>query len=100
MSDTRIAGAPERFDTLPDDETMAGTVVALEERGFGVEVVADRDGARIAVLARIPDGSSVMTNTSVTLDEAGITGAINDGGPTTRRATRCWRWISRLRARR
>jgi len=46
-----------------------------------VEVVDDLDAARQAVLARIPQGSSVMTNTSVTLDEAGITGAINDGGP-------------------
>jgi hypothetical protein len=32
------------------------------------------------VLARIPDGSSVMTNTSVTLAETGIADAINDGG--------------------
>jgi acyl-CoA hydrolase len=30
------------------------------------------------VLARIPDGSSVMTNTSVTLAETGIADAIND----------------------
>jgi acyl-CoA hydrolase len=46
-----------------------------------VEVVADRDAARAAVLARIPAGSAVMTNTSVTLDQTGIAGAINDGGP-------------------
>jgi hypothetical protein len=32
------------------------------------------------VLARIPEGSSVMTNTSVTLQETGIEGAINNGG--------------------
>ena len=38
------------------------------------------DAARQAVLARIPDGSSVMTNTSVTLDQTGIADAINDGG--------------------
>jgi hypothetical protein len=30
------------------------------------------------VLARIPDGSSVMTSTSVTLAETGIAAAIND----------------------
>jgi len=42
--------------------------------------VDDLDAARDAVLARIPHGSSVMTNTSVTLEEAGITDAVNDSG--------------------
>ena len=72
--------APDRFTALPDDQTLAATVVALEEHGFSVEVVDDLDAAREAVLARIPEGSSVMTNTSVTLEETGIADAINDGG--------------------
>ncbi len=75
------AETPERFTTLPDDQTLAATVVALEEHGFSVEVVDELDEARAAVLARIPEGSSVMTNTSVTLEETGITEAINNGGP-------------------
>jgi len=62
--------ATDRFTELPDDQTIADTVVALEEHGFSVEVVA-----------RIPEGSSVMTNPSVTLQETGIRGAIDDGGP-------------------
>src|SRR5262245_65670375 len=70
-----------RFSTLPDEQALAQTVVALEEHGFSVEVVDDLDAARTAVLARIPRGSSVMTNTSVTLQETGIADAINDGGP-------------------
>ena len=69
----------DRFTTLPDDQTLAATVVALEEHGFSVEVVDDLDAARKAVLARIPKGSSVMTNTSVTLQETGIADAINGG---------------------
>ena len=73
--------APDRFTALPDEQTLAGTVVALEEHGFSVEVVGDLAAAREAVLARIPEGSSVMTNTSVTLEETGIADAINDGGP-------------------
>jgi acyl-CoA hydrolase len=73
--------APERFTTLPDEQTLTDTVVALEEHGFSVEVVDDLDAARNAVLARIPKGSSVMTNTSVTLQETGIADAINNGGP-------------------
>jgi acyl-CoA hydrolase len=71
---------PDRFAALPDEDTLAATVTALEEHGFSVEVVDDLDAAREAVLARIPDGSSVMTNTSVTLQEAGITDAVNDSG--------------------
>ncbi len=70
-----------RFTTLPDEQTLAATVVALEEHGFSVEVVDSLDAAREAVLARIPEGSSVMTNTSVTLEEAGIAAAVNEGGP-------------------
>ena len=73
--------APDRFTVLPDHETLAATVVALEEHGFGVEVVDDLDAARDAVLGRIPAGSSVMTNSSVTLQETGIADAINNGGP-------------------
>jgi hypothetical protein len=73
--------APGRFTALPDHETLAATIVALEEHGFSVELVDDLDAAREAVLARIPEGSSVMTNTSVTLQETGIADAINDGGP-------------------
>jgi hypothetical protein len=72
---------PDRFTSLPDEQALAATVVALEEHGSSVEVVADLDAARAAVLARIPDGSSVMTNTSVTLADTGIADAINDGGP-------------------
>ena len=73
--------APDRYTALPDDQTLADTVVALEEHGFSVEVVDDLDAAREAVLARIPEGTSVMTNTSVTLEETGIAAAIDDGGP-------------------
>jgi acyl-CoA hydrolase len=70
---------PDRFTTLPDEAALSATVVALEEHGFSVEVVGDLDAARQAVLARIPEGSSVMTNASVTLDQAGIADAINNG---------------------
>jgi acyl-CoA hydrolase len=72
---------PDRFGTLPDDQRLASAVTALEEHGFSVEVVGNLAAAREAVLARIPNGSSVMTNTSVTLADAGIAEAINDGGP-------------------
>src|ERR1700750_1689571 len=77
MSTTAV---PDRFTTLPDDSDLQTTVVALEEHGFSVEVAGDLDAARQAVLARIPEGASVMTSTSVTLEQTGIADAINDGG--------------------
>ena len=95
MSTTAV---PDRFTTLPDEHALQATVVALEEHGFSVEVVSDLDAARQAVLARIPEGSSVMTNTSVTLDQTGIADAITTAAAgTSRRATRCSRSTTRPR---
>ena len=76
-----MTDASDRFTALPGAQELAATVVALEEHGFSVDVVDGPDEARTAVLARIPAGSSVMTNTSVTLQETGIADVINDGGP-------------------
>jgi hypothetical protein len=76
-----ITDTATRFTALPDDDTLAATIVALEEHGFSVEVVEDLDAARRATLNRIPAGSTVMTNTSVTLDEAGVADAVNGDGP-------------------
>lgn len=70
-----------RFTALPDEATLSATVVALEEHGFSVEIVDDLAAARRAALARIPHGSTVMTNTSVTLTRTGIEEAVNGGGP-------------------
>jgi hypothetical protein len=72
--------APDRFTALPDEQTLAETTIALEEHGFSVELVEDLEDARAAVLARIPEGAAVLTNTSVTLEDSGIAAAINDGG--------------------
>jgi hypothetical protein len=72
--------AGDRFTALPDEATLATTVIALEEHGFSVELVDTLSAARDAVLARIPEGSTVMTNTSVTLQETGIADAIDGDG--------------------
>lgn len=66
-----------QFDVLPDERTVVATVAALESRGFTVEVVDDLTAARKAVLARIPHGARVWKNTSVTLDETGISAEVD-----------------------
>jgi acyl-CoA hydrolase len=72
--------ATDRFIALPDEKTLAATAVALEEHRFSVEVVDDIKTAREAVLGRIPVGSSVMTNTSMTLQDIGIRDEIDKSG--------------------
>ena len=69
----------DRFTALPDEGTLADTVAGLEEHGISVEVVDDLDLARESVLARMPEGSSVMTNPSVTLQSTGIVRAVDEG---------------------
>ncbi|MFC6010488.1 LUD domain-containing protein [Nocardia lasii] len=70
------------FDVLPDERTVAETVAALESHGFTVEVVDDLAAAKDATLARIPHGARVWKNTSVTLDETGISAEVdNPDGP-------------------
>jgi hypothetical protein len=79
--------APDPYTALPDEETLAATVIALEEHGFSVEVFSDLDAARDAVLACILEGSIVMTNTSVTLQEPASRPRSTKAIDTSRRAT-------------
>jgi hypothetical protein len=37
---------PDGLSTLPDERALPASVVALEEHGFSVQVVGDRDAAR------------------------------------------------------
>ena len=46
MSTTAV---PDRFTTLPDEDALQATVVALEEHGFSAEAAADTGAARQAL---------------------------------------------------
>ena len=76
-----MATQSNRFAELAEDVTLMDTVLGLEARAFSVDVVDDLDAARRTVLTRIPEGSSVMTYPSVTLEETGIAQAIDEDGP-------------------
>jgi hypothetical protein len=39
------AHAPSPYTALPDEQTIADTIVALEEHGFSADVVDDLDAA-------------------------------------------------------
>lgn len=74
-----LAAAPQWAAVAGEDQTTS-TIAALRERGFEVQVVDDGDAAREAVLGLIPDGSEVHQASSTTLDEIGVTNAINTSG--------------------
>jgi hypothetical protein len=59
-----------------NDEVIEKVAEALRKRGMQVFVVNNRDEAREKVLELMPKGSEVMRANSITLDESGLTDAI------------------------
>lgn len=68
------------YTTLASKETINLTKKSLEERGFEVIVVQTGAEAKAAALQLLQKGSDVFTATSVTLDQTGISSAINESG--------------------
>lgn len=69
-----------KYTTLPEDDVIDRTAEALRAHGFDVQVVDSGEEAKAAILALIPEGAEVMTNTSRTLDDIGVSAAINESG--------------------
>ena len=65
------------WEKLADDKTIKKTIAALKASGIETEAVNSSNEARKKVLQLIPEGSEVMTMTSVTLDTIGLTEEIN-----------------------
>jgi len=68
-----------KFDTKADLEVVNMTIEALKNNGIDA-ILVSRDDAKQTVLDLIEKGSEVMTMTSVTLDELGISEVINGSG--------------------
>jgi hypothetical protein len=69
-----------KYTALAKEDTIERTKKALEANGIEVFVVDSAAEAKAKVLELVPEGAEVMTNASKTLDEAGISAAINDSG--------------------
>src|SRR5665213_117829 len=69
-----------KYTALAAEDTIERTKKALEANGIEVFVVDSAAEAKAKVLELVPEGAEVMTNASKTLDEAGISAAINDSG--------------------
>jgi L-lactate utilization protein LutC len=69
-----------QFRTLADDARVQRTAAALEANGISVLRAADTADATRIVLGLIPDGSQVHHGASLSLEESGITEAIEQSG--------------------
>lgn len=67
----------KKWDILADEKTVDNIIVALKANGIDARVVENRQEAKKKVLELIPDGSEVMTMTSITLDTIGLSEEIN-----------------------
>jgi len=67
-----------QWDTLANDDSIKKTVDALAQNGIDAIIVKDKESAKKKVLELLPKDAEVMTMTSVTLDETGITEAVNN----------------------
>ena len=68
------------YDTVKDDNAIKRAAEALEANGFHVTVVADGEAAKTAALERLPKGAEVLTVTSTTANDIGLTAAIDESG--------------------
>ncbi|MBI2588076.1 lactate utilization protein [Candidatus Azambacteria bacterium] len=67
------------YDTLADRETVQRTIEALKPRGIEAELLETRADALRRLQELIPNGVSVMTGGSTTLDEIGFTDLLISG---------------------
>jgi L-lactate utilization protein LutC len=68
------------WGALPDDATIHRTAEALRAKGYEVFVADDAESARQIVLDKLPKGAEVSQGASQTLEETGITAAIEEPG--------------------
>lgn len=69
-----------KFSTLATTASIQKATTALSSHGITVHVADNSDQTRKLVHSLIPKGSEVMTATSTTLNQLGLTDVINDGG--------------------
>ena len=69
----------EKYTQAAPSESIDKTKAALEAKGITVFVVDTPEQAKAQLLKLIPQGSSVGSGASVTLDESGITAALDNG---------------------
>ena len=69
-----------KYTQLAEEDAIERAKKALEAKGIEVFVVDNATEAKAKVMELIPEGAEVMTNASKTLDDIGISAAINESG--------------------
>lgn len=72
--------AEKDWSTLASDNSIKNAIKALKENGIEATVVKSGKEAVKKVLELVPEGSEVMTMSSVTIDSLGISKIINESG--------------------
>jgi hypothetical protein len=70
----------KKWNELPDMATIDRTIAALKENGIEAVCVNTAGEARARVLELIPAGAEVMTMSSRTLEEIGLTRDVDESG--------------------
>lgn len=69
----------EKWNRIPEEQAIAATVKAIEERGIQVERLADGSEALARIRELIPPGSEIMNGSSTTLIEIGFQELMDSG---------------------
>jgi hypothetical protein len=72
--------ANPEFAVPADDATIERTVAALREKGYAVHVAETAAAARDLIVGLIPEGAEVSQGASETLEDIGVTEAIEKSG--------------------
>jgi L-lactate utilization protein LutC len=87
-----------QFATLADERRIQRTAAALQANGIGVVRATNAADAKRIVLGLIPDGSEVHHGASTTLEQTGITEAIETSGRYEALRPRIWSMDRRTQA--
>jgi hypothetical protein len=87
-----------RFATLADDGSVQRTTEALEDHGINVLRATDAADAKRIVLGLIPAGSEVHHGASTTLEQTGITEAIESSSDYEALRPRIWSMDRKMQA--
>lgn len=70
----------DKWKTIPADEIIEQVAQNLTKNGFTALVVATAEEAKNKTLEFVPEGSEVLANTSITLEQIGVLDVIDNSG--------------------
>ena len=75
-----VQPTPPAFGGRADDATIERAAAGLRAKGYAVHVVDDAAAAKATILELLPEGAEVGQGASQTLEDIGVTAAIEESG--------------------